>query len=85
MSDANNLAAAFRGIIGQWLTAEQLVEIDVRNQSEPDWPNTRICHSHDFCDANQAMLNALTDTGLSYDEALVNEAWSIAKRQGFCG
>jgi hypothetical protein len=50
-----------------------------------------VCHSHDFCDANEVMLLALDDLGLpspvgededARDEAdaLVGEAWAIFQR-----
>lgn len=51
-----------------------------------------VCHSHDFCDANEVMLIALDDLGLpspvgdderarDEGEALVNEAWATFRRR----
>ncbi|MBN8422479.1 MAG: hypothetical protein J0L73_26425 [Verrucomicrobia bacterium] len=54
--------------------------------------NSPCCHSHDFCDANQTMLDAwqaLTgeECEFSADDdaltALINEAWNIAKAHDF--
>ncbi len=85
--NADDLAAAFSVGLEEELTADQFDEVLSRNASESD-PN--ICHSHDFCDANEVMAEAFSalDGGElnPTDEkqaALVNEAWSIAKRSGF--
>ena len=71
------------------LTAEQIdtvIELNGANQ------NPNICHSHDFCDANQVMLDALAALGLPDDAAfaapgrlspLVGSAWQIAKDHDF--
>lgn len=56
------------------------------NQAE-DNPN--VCRSHDFCDANQIMLEACQELGIEQDvqserfQALTDAAWSIAKDNDF--
>lgn len=57
-----------------------------RNDAETD---PSICHTHDFCDSNQTMLDAMERFGMELDlqdESQVNlitEAWSIAKSNRF--
>lgn len=67
-------------------------QIQALNAAESD---TRICHSHDFCDANEYMMDALESVhylrGKPFnfnpeDEEqgkLIADAWEIAKRAGF--
>lgn len=81
------LATEFTAILRDWLTREELVEIDSLNRAEP---NGSVCHSHDFCDPNQAMLDALARFGVvDYRAAdkklnvLIDKAWSFAKNRGF--
>lgn len=84
------LAAVFSEKVRGYLTPEQLELVRTKNANETD---TRICHSHDYFDANEAMIAALEHFGLdlfSDDEAeqesrmaLANGAWDIAKAGGF--
>lgn len=81
------LAAEFISILQVWLTREEREAIDALNKIEE---NDSICHSHDYCDPNQAMLDALARFGIvdysAADEklnALINSAWDIAKKKGF--
>lgn len=57
------------------------------DEAEPN-----ICHSHDFCDANQVMIDAWAkvagvecscDSNNEAETALWNEAWDIAKKAKF--
>ena len=99
MTDATNetwpaprdLAAAFSRTIREWLNARQLAAVRARNLRERD---ARVCHSHDFCDANMAMLAACESLGFDFmatvetdrekaAHALWNEAWGIARAAGF--
>jgi hypothetical protein len=88
MPDKETLATEFAIIIREWLTPEQCREIDARNADETD---ARICHSHDFCDANQAMIDALERFNVELDvqsdeqHNLIQGAWDIAKKSGFGG
>jgi hypothetical protein len=57
------------------------------NRAEKD---PRICHSHDFCDANEAMIAAFRavvghepDCGNDADNALFDAAWERAKAYDF--
>ena len=86
LPDAQRLANEFLRVLRRWLPRHKLEQIDVLNMLEPD---KRICHSHDFCDSNQAMIDALTALGLEFngqDDAqhnLINRAWDLAKWAGF--
>ena len=65
-----------------YLDDEQIAEVNRRNAAET---NPLICHSHDFCDANQAMIDAAGSPFVNTDvqNALINEAWALAKSWGF--
>ena len=79
--DTLYLAHTFAGILQTTLQGNDIFTVIARNESETD---PRICHSHDFCDANQCMIDALEIVGYPYDgnddaqSALIDEAWKIA-------
>lgn len=80
-----SLAAEFCRVLNEWLTPDQIAEVNARNAAETD---ENICHSHDFCDANQAMLDAMAVFGLDFESTdeqntLINAAWDLAKAAGF--
>lgn len=79
---AYRIAVKFCENIGGLLTREQIAEVVRRNENEQ---NTNICHSHDFCDANQAMIDAVGEEFYNSDpqNANINEAWDMAKSWGF--
>lgn len=80
------LAKEFVTILRGWLTPAEFRLMRLRNRNET---NPNVCHSHDFCDANMAMLEALTNLNCAAefdpaDEshcAVWNEAWDLAKPQ----
>ncbi len=86
------LAAEFSTILHDWLGAVKMRTVAARNRT-PAY--TRCCASHDFCDANMAMLEAYSnlsgiadnDIDLQDDATLdaINAAWDLAKRNGFKG
>lgn len=84
------LAAKFSAVLREWLTPEQMETVRERNTTAA---YADACASHDFCDANMAMHEALlTMSGEQEpdytDEAtitLVNSAWDMAKANGFKG
>jgi hypothetical protein len=50
--------------------------------------NYSICHSHDYCDANQIMLDTIEKLIGTYDFDFndcecINEAWHMAKLNNF--
>lgn len=79
------IADQFAAVLREWLSEKEWIEMRVRN-SEQYYSGT-ICASHDFCDANMAMLEAFKQvTGRDPDLAesdedhrLWSEAWRLAK------
>lgn len=83
------LAKAFCDALCDEMGADDLASIIHRNAIEQD-PN--VCHTHDYVDANQVMLNAITATGdyannvdINSDRivALTSAAWNLAKAVKF--
>lgn len=83
LPSAEQLASAFLEELRVELRPEQLSLIFERNAVESD---QLICHSHDFCDANQCMLDAFVACGCDVDFepldeslcALIEAAWRLA-------
>lgn len=82
------LAAEFSRVLREWLSEQQMRAVIQRNATAE---YAGCCASHDFCDANMAMLEACANlTGKTEhdfgDEALqsvVNRAWDLAKAKEF--
>lgn len=78
---APRVAFRFGTILREWLTAEERAEILRLNTAET---NPHICHSHDVCDPNQAILDACEETGVALEVNddrffdLANAAWPVA-------
>ena len=87
------LARSFSVVLRQWLTHSEISETNTAN-AETGYDES-ACASHDYCDSNMAMLEAVsTATGVPVDDIDVdvsnvqfwerlNEAWSIAKQADF--
>ena len=83
MSKANQLTGEFITIINNWIVPEDLDIVRKRNREETD---PMVCHTHDFCDANMAMEEAIENlsmTSLPDCDKLRDDAWDIAKKRGF--
>ena len=84
MRYATALAKQFTKVLNEWLTPEQLAEVR-RLNATPEY--ARCCATHNYCDANQAMLDAFAETfGRDYqsdDVDVINEAWDRAKAKEF--
>ena len=81
------LAHRFSGTLRSWLTEAQMDEIVEANANEE---SRLVCHSHDHCDANEAMASAFVEvTGKHVDpmndeqRELWNAAWDLAIEQKF--
>ncbi len=85
------IANTFSAILCDALNNKQLAEVVARNRVEED---RIICHSHDFCDPNEYMLEACQEFGLDTNEAEVDgkepaffeywrDAWHLAKKSEF--
>jgi ribosomal protein L16 Arg81 hydroxylase len=84
MQTPEQLANNFCRVLNEWLTPEQIAEVNRLNAAETD---SNVCHSHDFCDANQALIDAHpemeVDAGCEKQTAVIDKAWNIAKARGF--
>jgi hypothetical protein len=58
---AEQLATEFVDELRDQLTPAEFAEVRKRNAAET---NPLICHSHDFCDANMVMLDAIERLGI---------------------
>lgn len=76
----------FAEILKDWLTEAEWEEMRRRNAAETEHG---VCHSHDFCDANMAMAEALQESGVIVigdgvidDDGVTiwNAAWDHATR-----
>lgn len=83
------LAKAFSAILKTWLTAEQMQQVVGKNWRYQE-ESLSFCASHEFCDANQAMLDAMEDLGygdwplsLMVTGDLIDRAWDLAKANDF--
>jgi hypothetical protein len=82
---ATRLAMDFSLVIKKWLSTQDIKTVIERNATE-GYKN--CCATHDFCDANQAMIDAYQiafgkELDLQENIALVNKAWDIAKAEKF--
>ena len=85
----NAVADRFSAVLREWLTEDEMREVLERNLT-PEY--TGACATHDFCDANMAMGEALQSLGVDPFEGgeigdavtdLWNAAWDIARARGF--
>ena len=86
----DSVGQLFSRILHEWLPPAEMEQVVERNAVQTD---PLICHSHDFCDANMAMDQAMRDhhfdmtiseEGMEDSLILVwNAAWGVAKKSGF--
>ncbi len=86
LNQEHELAVKFATMIQETLNAEQIAEVNRRNGTQQ---YAGVCASHDFCDPNQAMLDAMEELGIEFDPQdeqqtrLTDGAWTLAKAAGF--
>lgn len=86
MTHLSILSHEFSRIINEWLTTEEIIEINKRNAT-PEYANS--CATHEFCDPNEAMLMAFSKvygkefTLTKGNMKLWNSAWDLSKANGF--
>jgi len=87
MTTTEQIARKFSDIIKSWLTPSELDEVILRNK-EPKY--AECCATHDFCEANMAMFDAMHAVlGVELEmenqdqEKLFHEAWTAAKAANF--
>ncbi len=83
------LSKEFSGILREWLTAEALAEIVELNKTYAI-EGHGACATHEYCDPNQAMIDAFTllfhrepEAQGENDNDLMNKAWNLSKSQEF--
>ena len=81
------VADSFSSIIRSWTSSADLAAIILANMEDAD---SGICHTHDFFDANEAMMGAFEQCGLNPHSmishtslSLWGAAWTIAKDNEF--
>jgi len=88
MTTSEQVAKTFSRLLVRDLGPHLVIAIQ-RNRDEE---SSSVCHTHDFCDANMVMMEAMIEHGLMKDEdsplldenvSVWNKAWDIAKRAEF--
>ena len=81
-----DLALEFTKLLQAQLSTDVLNTVRKLNALEQD---SAICHTHNFCDANQVMIDALDELHETFDPqdvaqgVWIDAAWSLAKLAGF--
>ena len=82
------VAKQFSVILNE-LIPEKLYEVNLRNK-EQSYIENGCCATHDFCDPNQAMIDAYKtifgkepSTQSQKDNTIINNAWTIASTAQF--
>lgn len=91
MNQIEQLARAFSQKLRHYLSEHEMSQVISLNESEED---PCICHSHDFCDANEAMQDAFIKlfgrscnfsgrVEYNADLDIWNKSWAMAKENKF--
>lgn len=85
--DVQNLSIQFSLLLQEQLGERDIDATIARNKKQSD---KNICHSHDFCDANEVMNEAFQkvfgrelDSDSDFDASVWNNAWKQAKENNF--
>ena len=85
------VAEAFAEVMRQWLSKDEFAEMKHKNETDPNYRGC-VCASHDYCDANMAMMeafdhvmghNMIPEEGGEISEsdcAIWSDAWDLARR-----
>ena len=80
------IAEAFGEVMRQWLLPAEFAAMKHKNETDPTYAGG-ACASHDYCDANMAMMPAFKDVighdpdgDSEADAAIWNEAWTLARK-----
>lgn len=80
------LAKDFTQLMNDELSPELIAKVVELNQNKPI---PFGCHSHDFCDPNQVMIDAMAMQNEEFDAqnfeqgCAINQAWDFAKKTKF--
>ncbi len=85
---AETLALEFSTALRAVLSADEMQMVIDRNAAETD---SRICHSHDFCDANVVLyevflaheMDPADEGGMERWGSIWDSSWNVAKASGF--
>lgn len=86
MTTIEQLSQEFTKVITNWLTPDQVAEVNKRNAT-PAYEG--MCGTHDFCDANQAMIDAWNivcpgqDLFSEENWLIAGHAWNLSKTNQF--
>jgi hypothetical protein len=69
------LAEKFTELLRATLSPAEFAEMADANANETD---AGICHSHDYCDANQIMIDAIQALGITNKYCALHNMWSDA-------
>jgi hypothetical protein len=82
------LANSFSAILREWMTADEMEDINTQNESNGFNPSD--CATHDHCDPNEAMIDAWDQViarpfyaATWADTTLSDRAWQMAKENRF--
>lgn len=84
--NVDKLATEFSKVLHSWLTPQEMQKVIKENRKA----NDNTCATHDYCDANQALLDAIENLGWPESNAasqkdtdFLNATWDLAKRRDF--
>jgi hypothetical protein len=77
--ETREIAQKFASILRDWLTQEEMTIVVDRNKRR----EKGVCHTHDFCDANMAMQEAIETTTGKDDSPEWDTAWNFARENEF--
>ena len=81
------LAREFSRLLLAYIGLEDMETVNYLH--DLDGPESGICHTHDYCDANQIMIDAIQNIiggeyGFDLDDCnCLNQAWNMARRNEF--
>lgn len=86
--DIEKVSHSFSWYLRNWLTVDQLKEVNRKNETE-EYIQNRYCASHEYCDPNEAMIQAMEGNGFKFDtqseeqNKVIKEAWNLSKKLKF--
>lgn len=84
------IANRFGYVIREWLTPDEILQVLIMNAQETGGNAINACNTHEFCDPNEAMIQAFKaimdreiDTASQDEMGLICNAWNVAKANHF--
>lgn len=88
MENVELISAEFSKILNNWLTPEEIEGVNLKNKTD-EYIKQGFCATHEHCDPNEAMIQALSKYGFEFDPQderqmkLINKAWALSKQREF--